>query len=259
MIEAIYIGATGMNAHQTAVDVISNNLTNVNTTAYKKGRVTFEDLMYRTAASRDLLDTVLSSQGKSGIGTAIGSVSKSFTLGELKKTENALDVAINGAGFLEVSLPDGNSAFTRAGALEVTSEGLLAVSGGHPLKPMIRVPAETRELFIDQDGRVRARLAPNTVPEEIGRIELVNFVNPGGLNPVGENLYLATERSGESLFAKPGEDGTGLLAQGFLESSNVSLVEEMVNLVMAQRAYEMSTKVVQAADEIMAMSNNLRR
>ena len=259
MIDAIYIGATGMNAHQTAVDVISNNLVNVNTPGYKKGRVVFEDLLYRTGMSRDLLDSVLPGDAKSGVGTAIGSIGKSFTMGELKKTENALDVAIRGSGLMEVSMPDGGSAYTRAGALEVTSDGLLAVSGGHPLKPMIRVPTDVRELFFDPDGKVRARIGNSTNIEEIGQIELVNFTNPAGLNPIGENLYLSSERSGEPMPAKPGEEGTGLLAQGFIESSNVKLVEELVNLIVAQRAYEMSTKVVQAADEILAMSNNLRR
>jgi flagellar basal-body rod protein FlgG len=259
MIDAIYIGATGMNAHQTAVDVISNNLVNVNTPGYKKGRVVFEDLLYRTGMSRDLLDTVLASDAKSGVGTAVSSIGKSFTMGELKKTENVLDVAIRGAGLLEVSMPDGNSAYTRAGALEVTHDGLLAVSGGHPLKPMIRIPSDAKDLFIDPDGKIRARIGSSTNLEEIGQLELASFINPAGLNPIGENLYLATERSGEPMPAKPGEEGTGLLAQGFIESSNVKMVEEMVNLIVAQRAYEMSTKVVQAADEILAMSNNMRR
>ncbi|MES2355370.1 MAG: flagellar basal-body rod protein FlgG [Pseudomonadota bacterium] len=259
MMDALYIGATGMAAQQTTVDTISNNLANVNTPAYKKSRVSFEDMVYRPVVSKNIIDSVDQPEGKRGTGVGVLGVGKLFTLGDLKKTDNPLDVSINGQGFLEVIMPDGNVAFTRAGSLEVNRDGLLSAAGGNPLKQMIRVPPDTANLIVDSNGTVRANVANEKAPVELGQLELAMFPNPAGMNPIGENLYLASERSGDPFFSKPGEDGTGVLAQGYLESSNVKLVEEMINLMLAQRAYEVNAKVVQAADDLLAMSNNLRR
>jgi flagellar basal-body rod protein FlgG len=259
MIDALYIGATGMAAQQTAVDTISNNLANVNTSAYKKSRVSFEDMVYRSLVSKNILESVDQPDSKRGSGVAVTGVGKLFTLGDLKQTDNVFDVAIKGQGFLEVLMPDGNVAFTRAGTLEINRDGLLAAPGGNPLKQMIRVPPDTTQLTIDANGMVRAIVPNEKDAVELGQLELAMFPNPAGLNPAGDNLYLATDASGVASFSKPGEDGTGLLAQGYLEASNVKLVDEMVSLMLAQRAYEVNAKVVQAADDMLAMSNNLRR
>jgi flagellar basal-body rod protein FlgG len=259
MIDALYIGATGLAAQQTAVDTISNNLANVNTSGFKKSRVSFEDMVYRSVAPKNLLESAEQSDKKWGTGVAVTGVGKVFTLGDLKKTDNALDLAINGQGFLEVLMPDGNVAFTRAGTLEINRDGLLSAAGGNPLQQMIRVPPDATQLTIDPKGVVRAIVPNQRDPIELGQLELAMFSNPGGLNPVGDNLYLATDRSGTASFAKAGEDGSGVLQQGYLESSNVKLVEEMISLMLAQRAYEVNAKVVQAADDLLAMSNNLRK
>ncbi|OOG44449.1 flagellar basal-body rod protein FlgG [Polaromonas sp. A23] len=259
MNDALYIGATGMAAQQKAVDVVSNNIANVNTTGYKKDRVSFQDLMYRTVVPKNVLDSVGAAGDRFGTGVAVAGIGKAFSPGELKSTGNALDVAINGQGFLEVIMPDGNTAYTRAGTLEVTSDGLLAVTGGLPLKQMLHIPPDAQNLKIGPDGVMKVTVPNTTTPIEIGKLDLSLFTNPVGLNPIGSNLYLATERSGEVIAARPGESGAGLFAQGFTESSNVSLVEEIVNLMLAQRAYEVNSKVIQAADEMMGMSNNLRR
>jgi len=259
MIDALYIGAAGMAAQQTTVDTISNNLANVNTPTYKKSRVSFEDMVYRPVVTKSLLENSENVDIKLGTGVSVTGIGKLFTLGDLKKTDNSLDVAIKGQGFLEVIMPDGSSAYTRAGTLAVNRDGMLSAAGGNSLMQMIRVPPDTKELFIDADGMVRATLPNEAKPVELGQIELAVFPNPGGLNPSGDNLYSLTDRSGQPLFAKPGSDGSGGLIQGYLESSNVQLVEEMVNLMLAQRAYEVNTKIVQAADEMLSMSNNLRR
>lgn len=254
----MYIGATGMQAQQTNVDTISNNLANVNTAGFKKNRVNFEDLIYRTVAKSN------DAQGASevlrlGVGTGISSTGKIFTVGDLKKTEAPLDIAIRGDGFLEVTLPDGSSGYTRNGSLQINRDGFLATSDGNILKPSIQIPADAKDIAIDATGHVTVSVPTDKNPIEIGQVELVNFINPSGLQPIGNNLYLSTEKSGDASLGKPGENGFGSITQGFLESSNVKLVEEMINLIIAQRAYEINSKVVQASDELLSMSNNLRR
>jgi flagellar basal-body rod protein FlgG len=186
-------------------------------------------------------------------------MSKVFDNGELKKTESPLDVAIRGDGFLEVTMPDGSSAYTRGGSLKVNKDGLLATQAGYPLRPAIAVPDNAQSVVIGADGRVLVRLANQTAPIEAGQLELVRFANAGALAAQGDNLYRASESSGEAIAARAGEEGAGTLAQGFLEGSNVKMVDEMVNLMLAQRAYEASVKVVQAADEMLGLVNNLRK
>lgn len=259
MLDSLYIGATGMHAQQVSVDSIANNIANINTTAYKKNRASFEDLMYRELLLQNGVVGDESNVLRLGTGSVVSSNGKVFQPGDLKKTDNPLDVAIRGQGFLEVSMPDGSSAYSRAGTLQVTSEGLLAAASGMPLIPNVQVPPDAQDIVVDATGRVSAKVPGEQAMVELGQIELVNFQNPTALNAIGENLYSATERTGPPSNGKPGDEGYGSLAQGYLEGSNVKLVEEMVNLVLAQRTYELNAKIVQAADEMLAISNNLRR
>jgi flagellar basal-body rod protein FlgG len=261
MIDSLYIGATGMVAQQLNVDAISNNLANVNTPAFKKSRVVFEDLFVRElgrnlGVGADGL--ALATQGI-GLGSAMVSSGKIFTDGELKQSENPLDVAIRGRGFIEVVVADGSPAYTRSGTLQVNSDGFLSTPDGLLLNPSIQIPSDAKDIVIDATGKVLVGLPNQTDREQVGQIEIVNFVNPTGLNPTGGNLYVATDKSGEPARGRPGDDGFGTLAQGFVESSNVKLVDELVSLIVAQRAYEVNAKVVQASDEMLGISNNLRR
>lgn len=259
MIDSLYIGATGMHAQQQHVDAIANNLANVNTTGFKKSRVTFEDAFYRVTQA-SLADPVAGVQPLVlGLGTLVSSTSKSFTPGEIKQTDGPLDLAIRGNGFFEVTQPDGSSAYTRHGVFRVNNDGLLATPSGYAIKPAIQVPPEALEVVIAADGTVSARMPGEASPTELGQIELAMFTNPSGLDPIGENLYLASEASGQATLVRAGEEGSGALAQGYLESSNVKLAEEMVNLVLAQRAYELNARVIQVSDEMLSISNNLRR
>jgi flagellar basal-body rod protein FlgG len=261
MIDSLYIGATGMAAQQTNVDTISNNLANVNTPTYKKSRVVFEDLLMQQAAQPGAVDAAGRplTGGMTGLGTALASSGKIFTDGEIKKSDGALDVAIRGRGFLEVVLPDGSSGYTRSGTLQVNRDGALTTAAGNLLKSSIQVPPDAKDIVIDANGKVSVSLPNQTERDEIGQLELANFVNPSGLNPIGDNLYAATEKSGEPIQGKAGDEGFGTIAQGFLEASNVNLVDELVNLVVAQRAYQVNAKVIQASDDMLGISNNLRR
>jgi len=261
MFDALYISATGMQAQQLNVDTIANNLANVGTTGFKKSKVGFTDLMVREAARLAPLrgTAPLGSENRIGAGVGVTSVAKLFDMGDLKKTESAFDIAIQGEGFLEVSMPDGSSTYTRGGTFKINRDGLLATSGGFPLKPDLAIPDDAESMTIEADGHVRVSVPGQSTPVDVGRIELVRFTNPSGLEALGDNLYRPSADSGEAIAAKPAEDGMGSLAQGFLEGSNVKMTEEMVNLMVAQRVYEANVKVVQAADEMLGMINGLRR
>lgn len=259
MIDSLYIGATGMQAQQTNVDMIANNLANVNTTAFKRGQVSFEDLLYRDVARAAITDPASDASQRTGVGVALSNTGKVFTQGDIKKTDVPLDVAIQGQGFFEVTLPDGSTAYTRNGHFQVNRDGYLVTVDGYQLKNSIQVPPDTKEVLINATGMVLVTVPTEKQPVEIGQIELTSFLNPGGLSPQGNTLYIATNQSGEATTNKPGEAGLGTLQQGFLESSNIKLVEEMINLIVAQRAYEVNAKVIQASDEMLGMSNNLRR
>jgi flagellar basal-body rod protein FlgG len=261
MNDSLYIAATGMHMQQKGVDTISNNLANVNTPGFKKGRVSFEDLVYRDLAGTA---AAIDSSGASprlwqGSGVGMAAIFKSFLAGELKKTDAPMDLAIQGEGFIEVVTQDGSPAFTRGGTLTIDKDGFLATSTGQVLKPSIQVGNDARGIAILPDGRVMVRNSDKGDPFEAGRIELARFADTSGLAALGSNLYKASERSGEPIYSRAGEDGMGTLAQGHVEASNVNLVEEMVDLMVAQRAYESSVKVLQASDEMLAMSNNLRK
>jgi flagellar basal-body rod protein FlgG len=257
MFDALYIGATGMQAQQMNVDTIANNLANVNTAGYKKGRVQFSELVVRGAMQAEAGPLGTPPTASAGVGLA--SAVKLFDAGEMKKTDSPLDVAIHGDGFLELAMPDGSRAYTRGGTLKVNADGQLATHAGIPLKPGINIPHNAEAILVFGSGRVQVRISGQATPVEAGQLEMVRFTNAQGLLAQGGNVYRAAESSGEPIGGRPGEDGMGSLAQGFLEGSNVKLVEEMVHLMMAQRAYEASAKVVQASDEMLGMVNGLRR
>jgi flagellar basal-body rod protein FlgG len=265
MFDAFSVGATGMQAQQLNVETIANNIANANTVGFKKARVGFTDLMVREGmrvaqpGAEELRAGALAPAGMTSAGVGIASVAKVFEQGDLKKTDAPLDIAIQGDGFLEVSMADGFSAYTRGGSLKVNKDGLLVMPSGNPLKPEIRIPDNAQTITIAADGTVSVRAGNQATAVVAGQLQLVRFTNPAGLLANGDNLYRATDSSGEAITARAGEDGTGTIAQGSLESSNVKMVDEMVNLMLAQRAYESSLKVVQAADEMYGMVNNLRK
>lgn len=262
MNDALYIAATGMQAQQTNVETIANNLVNASTTAYKRSRVSFTDMVTaeagRSAAMRQsstIDGNLLTPIQRNGVGVAIAALTKQFDLGTVTKTASTYDVAINGDGFFSVSLPDGSSGYTRGGTLRINSDGQLATQAGYALKPGISVPADAQSLVITADGHVQIVGSGQSVASDAGQLELVRFASPGQLSAQGDNLYKSTDKSGEALAG----DGIGAVQQGYLEGSNISMVDEMVNLMVAQRAYESSVKVAQASDEMLGMINNLRR
>jgi len=266
MHDALSIAATGMQVQQQNVDTIANNLANVNTPGFKKSRVTFTDLVTQEATQLQAVDPANPAQAggplaatRAGSGVGVASVLRMFDGGDLRQTGSSFDLAIRGDGFLEVVLPDGSRAFSRGGTLQINADGLLADAAGNALKPGITLPAEATAMAIDALGRVRIAVPNQADPIDAGQLELVRFANPGALAPLGANEYRATEGSGEAMSVRAGEEGAGQLAQGSLEGSNVKMVDEMVSLMIAQRAYEASAKVVQASDEMMGMINSLRR
>lgn len=264
MLDALYVGATGMQAQQLNVDTIANNLVNANTPGFKKGRVSFVDLMVNEAARLSAssgVDGILNMNDgpRSGAGVGVASLSKTFELGDMRKTDSAFDIAIQGDGFIELSMVDGSRAFMRGGTFKINRDGLLSNSAGDPLKPGITIPENTQTLTIARDGKVLVQVAGQATPSEAGQLDLVRFVSPTGLTALGEGIYRSTAESGEAIPMRAGEDGAGVFAQGFLEGSNVRMVDEMVNLMLAQRAYEASVKVVQASDEMLGLVNALRK
>lgn len=260
MIDSLYVGATGMHAQQTGVDAVAQNLANMNTAGYKKSYVVFGDLMTRAATGGQPAGVAGADAARNlGLGVAISRHAKSFVSGEIKQTGKPLDLAIRGEGLLEVAMPDGGVAYTRGGPLKVDQDGMLTTLAGLPLKAMISVPADTEKLTIAPDGKITAWRNGGRDADELGKLDLVRFNAAEDLAALGDGLYQATERSGEPVLGRPGEDGMGLYAQGYLESSNVQLNEEIVNLMVAQRAYEANAKIVQASDDMLGLVNNLRR
>lgn len=251
MNDALYIAATGMKAQTAQLDAIANNVANVGTPGFKRSNLRFGDLVSAGADG-------LQSSTAAAAGVKIGAVQRSFAAGELRRVDDMMSIAVQGDGFLEVQLPDGSPAFTRSARLDVNADRLLAVSDGFVLRQHIHVPTDVRNLSIGEDGQVTGRDDAGRTTT-LGRIDLAVFASPSALSPVGEGLWRASEGSGEATLAPPGEAGAGRLKQGFQEASNVQLVEEMVQLMVAQRAYEMNVKVMQAADEIAGMTNNLRK
>lgn len=259
MIESLYVGATGMHSQQTNLDVIANNIANVNTSGYKKSKIDFEDLMYRTLATTNGVSGPVGRVEYIGVGSAIATTNKVYSPGEIKNTGNQFDVAVQGNGFFEITLPDGNYAYTRNGAFQVNSEGYLSNADGYVLTSNIQLPADTTDVTIQADGKVLVTVSTETSPIEIGQIELANFINPAALTPLGDNLYTSNLESGDVFYGTPAENGFGTLSQEFLEGSNVELIDELLNLILAQRAYEVNSRVVQASDEMLSLANSLRR
>ncbi|MDX8396550.1 MAG: flagellar basal-body rod protein FlgG [Mariprofundaceae bacterium] len=262
MMRALWTAATGMSAQNTNVDVIANNLANVNTSGYKRGRANFQDLMYQQVkapgSEASSAGTQLSSGIQIGLGVQTASVESIFSEGSFQQTNNPLDLAIKGRGFFEVALPDGSSAYTRAGSFSMNSQGQIVTANGDPVQPAITVPADAQSITVGEDGTVSAVL-PGAVTSIVGQIQLVDFSNPGGLVRMGNSSYKESNSSGAPIAGAPGTNGLGGLGQGMLEMSNVNMVEEMVNLIAGQRAYEMNSKAIQAADEMLQTANSIRR
>lgn len=254
MNDALYIAATGMQAQQRSIDTLANNLANVSTPGFKKARVSFLEMMHAPQETAAQVP-----QSPTGMGISVDRVTKDFSQGALTPTGVALDLAIDGAGFIEVGLPDGSRAYTRGGSLKVTEDGYLATRSGLVLKPAIHIPADVGSVSIARDGTVQFQNTQTRQRINAGQLELVHFANPGALTATSQGVYLPNAESGDARFGKAGEEGLGSFAQATLESSNVSLVDEMVTLMVAQRAYELSSKVIQASDELMSLTNNLRR
>jgi flagellar basal-body rod protein FlgG len=261
MIRSLYTSATGMKANQLYIDNISNNLANVNTTGFKKSKLEFQELLYQTLVDPGS-GTAEGSKSPAGLqlGLGVRSVAnqKMFSQGNLQETKNPFDIAVTGQGFLQVQMPSGEVAYTRDGSFKVSSDGTLCTSQGYPLEPQISVPDGARDIQVDGSGRVAVIMADSGVTEEIGQIELAKFLNEGGLKSMGGNLYQASSASGQAEVGTPGTNGMGTLAQGFLEASNVELVEEMVNMIVAQRAYEISAKAIQTSDSMLQLANQLK-
>lgn len=251
---ALWISKTGIDAQQTRMAVIANNLANVSTTGFKRGRAVFEDLLYqniRQVGGQSSQATQLPTGFSLGAGVRTVATEKLHTQGNLIKTENSLDMAVSGQGFFQVLKPDGTIAYTRDGSFQVDSAGQVVTSSGYPLQPSITVPADTISVTVGIDGVVSALVAGNTSASTIGDIQFASFINPAGLQPEGENLYLESPSSGTPQTGTPGQTGLGTVIQGFLESSNVNVVEELVNMIEAQRAYEMNSKAISAVDQML--------
>lgn len=260
MIRALWTAATGMEAQQVNMDVIANNLANVNSTGFKKSRVDFQDILYQTAKTAGTTNAAgveIPTGVQIGLGAKVAAVQKVFTVGDLHKTGNELDVAIEGNGFFQVSQPNGEEAFTRAGAFKRDSTGRLVTSEGYPVFPEIVIPENATSVSISEYGSVEAFLDGQNNATQIGTLQLVRFGNAAGLNALGRNLFAETVASGAPVTGNPGEEGFGTLAQGFLEGSNVSIMEEMVAMIAGQRAYEVNSKAIKTADEMLAMTNQL--
>jgi len=262
MIRALWTSASGMLAEQFNIDAISNNLANVNTTGFKRTRVDFQDLLYQTlksAGSSNSVGAQIPTGIQVGHGTRPVATQRIFSQGDYQETGNPLDLVIEGDGFFQVLLPDGNIAYARAGAFKQDSQGRIVTSDGYVLEPEIAIPASALDIAISADGTVQVSLPGETDPRQIGSITLAKFANPAGLSSIGRNLYVPTAASGQGIVGTPGLDGFGTLVQRSLEISNVKVVEEMVNLIVAQRAYEINSKAIQTADEMLSIANNLRR
>lgn len=262
MMRSLWTAGSGMMAQQLSIDVISNNLSNVNTTGFKKSRVDFQDLLYQTvrAAGTPIIQGAQIPTGiQIGHGVRSVATQKIYTPGDFKQTDAPFDMLIEGDGFFQVLLPDGSIAYTRDGAFKKDGQGKIVTSDGFPMEPEIYIPEDATKISIGTDGTVSILRASEDEPEEVGQVELATFVNPAGLASVGRNLLRVTAASGPAIEGIPGLDGFGTIAQGYLEMSNVQVVEEMVNLIVAQRAYEVTSKAIQASDEMLQTANNIRR
>ncbi len=260
--KALHIAATGMLAQQLNVEVISHNIANLRTTGYKRQRAEFQDLLYqdikRVGSTSSDTGTIVPAGIQIGMGVKTASTYRIMTQGDLAGTEKALDIAIRGEGFFQVQLPDGQTAYTRAGAFQMDANGAIVTQDGYLIEPNITIPTNATSITINAQGEVQVKLANTTNPTTVGTLDLARFVNKAGLNAIGDNLFLETPASGTATTGTPGSDGMGTLLQKFLEGSNVNAVGEISDLIAAQRAYEMNAKVISAADEMMQSTTNMR-
>ena len=255
MIRSLWISKTGLDAQQTQMDSISNNLANVGTTGFKRARVAFEDLLYqnvRQAGANSSQQTTLPTGLQLGTGVRPTASVRMHTQGNLQKTENPFDMAINGQGFFQIQLPDGTTGYTRDGSFHIDAIGQIVTSNGFQLQPALTVPAGAQSVTIGQDGTVTVTLSGQPAPQNIGAIQLASFANPAGLESRGQNLYVETAASGTANANTPGSNGLGLLQQGYVETSNVNVVEELVSMIQTQRAYEINSKAIQTSDQMLA-------
>ncbi len=257
--QSLWIAKTGLDAQQTRMAVVTNNLANVNTTGFKQGRAVFEDLMYQNVsqAGRSTSQDTLDPSGLMiGTGVRVVSTEKNFSQGSVKQTGNSLDVMIQGRGLFQVLLPDGNLAYTRDGSFKVDANGRLVTSSGYEIQPAITVPYAVQSLSISTDGIIEATFSDQPQPSTVGSLQTVDFLNPAGLQARGQNLYLETAASGTPQIGTPGLNGLGELIQGALEGSNVNVVEELVAMIETQRAYEMNSKAISTSDQMLQYLNN---
>ncbi|WP_110954134.1 flagellar basal-body rod protein FlgG [Anaerosinus massiliensis] len=262
MMRALWTAGSGMAAQQSNIDVISNNIANVNTTGYKKQRAEFQDLVYQTlnlAGATTGPDTQLPTGLQMGHGVRLSATNNVHTQGSPQSTGSEYDMAIQGKGFFQVTMPDGTIGYTRDGSFKRDSESRLVTSDGYPMEPEILIPEDATDISISADGRVSVKIPGQAATEEVGQIELARFVNPAGLSRIGKNLYEETEASGAPIVNAAGEDGTGTILQQYLEMSNVQIVDEMVNMIVAQRAYETNSKAITTSDSMLEIANGLKR
>lgn len=262
MIRALWTAASGMQAQQTGIDVIANNIANVNTSGFKKSRTDFQDLIYqnfKATGAPSTSTTDIPSGIQIGLGTKVAAVTKMFSAGNIVQTGNELDIAIEGQGLFQVLMPDGSNAYTRAGSFKQDSEGRLVTADGYPMTPEIVIPNNATQITIGNDGTVSVMQSGQTSPTNVGTIQLARFPNPTGLTSIGKNLYMESDASGTVTTGTAGQDGIGTTAQGFLEMSNVSVMEEMVAMIVGQRAYETNSKAIQTSDEMLQQAINLKR
>ena len=254
MIRSLWIAKTGLDAQQTQMDVISNNLANVSTSGFKRARAVFEDLLYQTIrqpGAQSSEQTQLPSGLQIGTGVKPVATERIFTQGNLQQTGNAKDVAIQGNGFFQVLMPDGTTSYSRDGSFQLDANGQLVTASGYAVQPAITIPPDTQSLTIARDGTVSVQQAGSATPVTVGTLQLAMFVNPAGLQSLGENLYGETAASGTPSSNAPGSNGAGLLNQGYVETSNVNVVEELVNMIQTQRAYEINSKAIQTSDQML--------
>jgi len=255
MIRSLWIAKTGMEAQQTQLDAVSNNLANVGTNGFKRTHAVFEDLIYqnlRQAGGNTTEQTVLPTGLQLGLGVRTVATSRDFSQGNLQQTSGTLDVAVKGAGFFQIQMPDGTTAYTRDGSFQLNSQGQIVTNNGYTVLPGITIPSKgVQSVTIGQDGTVSVALSGQTTPSTVGQIQLANFVNPSGLEPLGQNLFAETASSGTPNAGAPNANGMGALQQGFVETSNVNVVEELVQMIQTQRAYELNSKAVQTSDQML--------
>lgn len=260
MIRSLWISKTGLDAQQTQMDVIANNLANVSTNGFKRSRAVFEDLLYQTLrqpGAQSSGQTQLPSGLQLGTGVRPVATERLFTQGNLQQSANPLDIAIQGNGFFQVQMPDGTSAYTRDGSFQVNAQGQLVTSSGFPVQPAITIPANVLSVTVSRDGIVSVQRAGSAATTQVGTLQLTGFVNPAGLQSVGENLFIETAASGTPTANTPGSNGMGLLNQGFVETSNVNVVEELVGMIQTQRAYEINSKAIQSSDQMLQKLSQL--